>query len=79
MKILKILVITVLILVLVWTVAFAQTQESQSMKLLELKSAQLAYALSEADYNRYVELKKDGLTSEADYKQRETAYMQAKD
>lgn len=55
-----------------------QTQESQSMKLLELKSAQLAYALSEADYLRYVELKKEGLTSEADYKQRETAYLQAK-
>lgn len=48
------------------------------MKLLELKSAQLAYAQSEADYLRYVELKKDGLTSEADYKQRETAYLQAK-
>ena len=58
--------------------AAAQTQESQSMKLLELKSAQLAYAQSEADYLRYVELKKDGLTSEADYKQRETAYLQAK-
>ena len=58
--------------------AAAQTQESQSMKLLELKSAQLAYAQSEADYLRYVELKKDGLTSEADYKVRETAYLQAK-
>mgnify|MGYP001590654507 CR=1 FL=1 len=78
MKILKILAIVAVLLLFVWTLMFAQTQESQSMKLLELKSAQLAYALSEADYNRYVELKKDGLTSEADYKQRETAYMQAK-
>jgi hypothetical protein len=77
MKIIRILAIPAAVL-LVLSFAAAQTQESQSMKLLELKSAQLAFALSEADYLRYVELKKDGLTSEADYKQRETAYLQAK-
>ncbi len=77
MKIIRLLAILAATLVCL-SFAAAQTQESQSMKLLELKSAQLAYAQSEADYLRYVELKKDGLTSEADYKQRETAYLQAK-
>jgi hypothetical protein len=77
MKIIRLLAILAATLVCL-SFAAAQTQESQSMKLLELKSAQLAYAQSEADYLRYVELKKDGLTSESDYKQRETAYLQAK-
>jgi hypothetical protein len=78
MKIIRLLAILAAVLLAFALAAAAQTQESQSMKLLELKSAQLAYAQSEADYLRYVELKKDGLTSEADYKQRETAYLQAK-
>ena len=77
MKILKILVITVVILVLVWALAVAQTQESQSMKLLKLKSAQLSLDLKKADFDRYVKLKEDGLTSEADFAQRQTAYLQA--
>jgi hypothetical protein len=77
MKIIRLLAILAAVL-LAFALAAAQTQESQSMKLLELKSAQLAYAQSEADYLRYVELKKDGLTSEAEYKVRETAYLQAK-
>ncbi|HOW85778.1 MAG TPA: NEW3 domain-containing protein [Candidatus Aminicenantes bacterium] len=77
MKLIKAIAIAAATLVLAAALA-PQTQESQSMKLLELKSAQLAYALSEADYLRYVELKKEGLASEADYKQRETAYLQAK-
>jgi uncharacterized membrane protein len=78
MKITRLLAILAAALLAFALAAAAQTQESQSMKLLELKSAQLAYAQSEADYLRYVELKKDGLTSEAEYKVRETAYLQAK-
>jgi uncharacterized membrane protein len=78
MKIIRLLAILAAALLAFALAAAAQTQESQSMKLLELKSAQLAYAQSEADYLRYVELKKDGLTSEAEYKVRETAYLQAK-
>ena len=31
----------------------AQTQDSQSMKLLRLKSAQLSLELKKADFNRY--------------------------
>lgn len=55
----------------------AQTQESQSMKLLRLKSAQLSLELRKADFDRYLKLKEDGLTSESDYAQRQTAYLQA--
>ncbi|HSA94765.1 MAG TPA: hypothetical protein VLJ16_01855, partial [Acidobacteriota bacterium] len=55
----------------------AQTQESQNMKLLRLKSAQLALELKKADYERYLKLKEEGLTSESDFAQRQTAYLQA--
>ncbi len=55
----------------------AQTQESQSMKLLRLKSAQLSLELKKADFDRYLKLKEDGLASEADFAQRQTAYLQA--
>ena len=54
-----------------------QGQESQSMKLLRLKSAQLSLELRKADFDRYLKLKEDGLTSEADFAQRQTAYLQA--
>jgi hypothetical protein len=77
MKLTRLLILAAVVLVTFGRAA-AQTQESQSMKLLELKSAQLSYTQAEADYNRYVELKKDGLTSEAEYKVRETTYLQAK-
>ena len=56
---------------------FAQTQESQNMKLLRLKSAQLSLELKKADYERYLKLKEEGLASEADFAQRQTAYLQA--
>jgi len=52
-------------------------QESQSMKLLRLKSAQLSLELRKADFDRYLQLKEEGLTSEADFAQRQTAYLQA--
>ena len=55
----------------------AAAQESQSMKLLRLKSAQLSLELRKADFDRYLKLKEEGLTSEADYAQRQTAYLQA--
>jgi hypothetical protein len=78
MKILKIVAITLTVLVVAWML-LAQTvpQESQSMKLLKLKSAQLSLELSRADYERYLKLKEDGLASEADFAQRQTAYLQA--
>jgi hypothetical protein len=55
----------------------AAAQESQSMKLLRLKSAQLSLELRKADFDRYLTLKEEGLASEADFAQRQTAYLQA--
>jgi len=55
----------------------SQPEESQSMKLLRLKSSQLALDLKKADFERYLKLKEEGLTSEADFAQRRTAYLQA--
>jgi len=76
MKLSKIIVIVAVILALALALG-AQTQESQSMKLLRLKSAKYALELKKADFDRYVKLKEDGLTSEADFAQRQTAYLQA--
>jgi hypothetical protein len=76
MKVLKLLVVPFAVL-LVAGAAAAQTQESQNMKLLRLKSAQLSLELKKADFNRYLMLKEEGLASEADYAQRQTAYLQA--
>jgi hypothetical protein len=76
MKLSKIIVIVSVILALALALG-AQTQESQSMKLLRLKSAQLALDLKKADFDRYLKLKEEGLTSEADFAQRQTAYLQA--
>jgi hypothetical protein len=77
MKILKILAAPATILILFMTLAAQAPQESQSTKLLRLKSAQLALELKKADYERYLKLKEEGLTSEADFAQRQTAYLQA--
>jgi hypothetical protein len=76
MKLSKIIVIVAVILALALALG-AQTQESQSMKLLRLKSAQLSLELKKADFDRYLKLKEEGLTSEADFAQRQTAYLQA--
>jgi uncharacterized membrane protein len=76
MKILKIVAFLAVVLAAVLSLA-AQTQESQNMKLLRLKSAQLALELRKSDFDRYLKLKEDGLTSEADFAQRQTAYLQA--
>ncbi|MCX6572395.1 MAG: NEW3 domain-containing protein [Candidatus Aminicenantes bacterium] len=76
MKVLRLLGIPLAVL-LVLSAASAQVQESQNMKLLRLKSAQLTLELKKADFERYLKLKEDGLASEADFAQRQTAYLQA--
>jgi len=76
MKFHKIVLILTAILLLVLLLP-AQTQDSQSMKLLRLKSAQLSLDLKKADFDRYLKLKEEGLASEADFSQRQTAYLQA--
>ncbi len=54
-----------------------QAQESQSMKLLKLKSAQLQLEQRRADFDRALKLKEEGLISEAEYSKTQTAYLQA--
>jgi len=76
MKVLRLLAIPLAVLI-VLSAAAAQVQESQNMKLLRLKSAQLTLELKKADFERYLKLKEDGLASEADFAQRQTAYLQA--
>jgi hypothetical protein len=76
MKVHKLVLILTAILLLVLLLP-AQTQDSQSMKLLRLKSAQLSLDLKKADFDRYLKLKEEGLASEADFSQRQTAYLQA--
>lgn len=76
MKILKLIVILAATLVLVVTL-FAQTQESQSMKLLRLKSSQLQLEQKKADFERALDLKEDGLISEAEFSLTRTFYLQA--
>ncbi|MBM3305060.1 MAG: hypothetical protein FJY79_03815 [Candidatus Aminicenantes bacterium] len=73
---LKLVVILAAILVLVATL-FAQTQESQSMKLLRLKSSQLQLEQKKADFERALDLKEDGLISEAEFSLTRTFYLQA--
>jgi hypothetical protein len=81
MKALKFVLVLATILLVVFNLGAqtlgTQAQDSQSMKLLRLKSAQLSLELRKADFDRYLKLKEDGLTSEADYAQRQTAYLQA--
>jgi hypothetical protein len=76
MKVHKLFLILTAILLL-FLLLPAQTQDSQSMKLLRLKSAQLSLDLKKADFDRYLKLKEEGLASEADFSQRQTAYLQA--
>jgi hypothetical protein len=57
--------------------AQAQAQESQSMKLLRLKSAQLALDQKKADFERALKLKEEGLISEAEFSKTQTIYLQA--
>jgi hypothetical protein len=55
----------------------AAAEESQSMKLLTLKRAQLDLEKTKGDFNRYLQLKEDGLTSEHDFARVRTIYLQA--
>lgn len=78
-----------LVLVLILLVIVVSTQDhfcspspgpmddSQSLKLLQLKRTQLELAKSRGEHQRALALKKEGLISEQDYVTKETAYLQA--
>jgi len=52
-------------------------QESQTMKLLTLKKAQLHLQETRGDFERALKLKEQGLRSEEDFARIQTAYLQA--
>ena len=52
-------------------------QESQTMKLLTLKKAQLHLEKTKGDFERSLKLKEQGLTSEEEFARIRTAYLQA--
>lgn len=58
-------------------VCVGYSQESQTLKLLTLKKAQLHLEEMKGDFNRALKLKEEGLISEEDFARKRTAYLQA--
>jgi hypothetical protein len=56
---------------------FIHSQESQTMKLLALKTAQLHLEQMKGDFDRALKLKEQGLISEEDFSRTRTSYLQA--
>jgi hypothetical protein len=56
---------------------FSQEGQSQTMKLLTLKKAQLHLEETKGDFERALKLKEQGLRSEEDFARIQTAYLQA--
>ena len=76
----KLLTIIMTLILLFWAlhnIAGAQEGQSQTMKLLTLKKAQLQLQKTQGDFERSLKLKEQGLTSEADFALVQTAYLQA--
>jgi hypothetical protein len=70
-------VCTVLFL-LIFSVSFISAQqESQTLKLLELKRAQLQLEQMKGDFDRALKLKEEGLISEEDFARTQTSYLQS--
>ncbi|MHB8054507.1 MAG: COG1470 family protein [Candidatus Aminicenantales bacterium] len=72
--------IAILVLALWGAAVFAAAQapqESQTMKLLNLKRAQLTMEKNKGDFDRALKLKEQGLQSEEDFSRTRTAYLQA--
>src|SRR5574344_260547 len=81
-SVLLILVLILLVVVFVTQDHFCSPSsgpmdDSQSLKLLQLKRTQLELAKSRGEHQRALALKKEGLISEQDYVTKETAYLQA--
>ncbi len=75
MKNVKHLILVVLLLTTFVSMMWAQ--ESQTMKLLSLKKAQLSLEEMKGDFDRALKLKEEGLISEEDFARKRTAYLQA--
>jgi len=64
------------VLLLTTFVCMSYAQESQTMKLLTLKKAQLSLEEMKGDFDRALKLKEEGLISEEDFARKRTAYLQ---
>jgi len=76
----KFLTIIIAFILLFWAlnnIAGTQEGQSQTMKLLTLKKAQLQLEKTKGDFERSLKLKEQGLTSEEDFARVQTAYLQA--
>lgn len=61
----------------IFCINFIHSQESQTLKLLALKKAQLHLEEMKGDFDRALKLKEEGLISEEDFAKKRTAYLQA--
>ena len=69
--------LVVLILILGPMTHLGAQEQSQTMKLLTLKKAQLQFEKTKGDFDRSLKLMEQGLTSEQEFAQTRTIYLQA--
>ncbi len=69
--------ISSLVLLFIFSFNFLYTQESQTLKLLALKRAQLQLEEKKGEFDRALWLKEEGLIAEEEFVQKRTAYLQA--
>jgi len=69
--------ISSIVLLLIFSVNFVYTQESQTLKLLALKRAQLQLEEKKGEFDRALWLNERGLISEQEFVQKRTAHLQA--
>jgi len=69
--------ISALVLLLTFSFNFMFSQESQTLKLLALKKAQLHLERMKGEFDIALKLKEKGLTSEQEFVQKRTEYLQA--
>jgi hypothetical protein len=67
----------VLLLIATFQFAYSQQQESQTLKLLTLKRAQLQLEMKKGEFDRALKLQESGLISEQDFVEKRTAHLQA--
>jgi hypothetical protein len=69
--------ISAIVLIVTFSTNFIYSQESQSLKILALKKAQLHLEEMKGDFDRALWLKEEGLISEQEFVQKRTSYLQA--
>jgi len=69
--------LVVLVLILGPMTHLGAQEQSQTMKLLTLKKAQLQFEKTKGDFDRSLKLMEQGLTSEQEFAQTRTTYLQA--